>query len=66
MAHTFASLKILGKSDLARLAIDYQNNFDTALNYINSKLLDLKNKFTKLSQIWKFSRMLRTNKLIRF
>ena len=61
MAHTFASLKILGKSDLARLVIDYQNNFDTALNYINSKLLDLKNKLTKLSQIWKFSRMLPTN-----
>ena len=61
MAHTFASLKIFGKSDLASLVLDYQNNFDTALNYINSKLLDLKNKLTKLSQIWKFSRMLPTN-----
>ena len=40
--------KKLGKSDLARLAIDYQNKFDTILNNINSELLDLKNKFTKL------------------
>ena len=55
MAHTFASLEKLEKSDLARLAMDYQNKFDTVLNNINSELLDLKND---LSQIWKFPEML--------
>ena len=48
MAHTLASLEKLGKSDLARLVIDYQNKCDTVLNNINSELLDLKNIFTKL------------------
>ena len=48
MAHALASLKKLRKYDLARLAIDYQNKFDAILNNINSELLDLKNKFTKL------------------
>ena len=57
MAHTFASLEKLEKSDLARLAMDYQNKFDTVLNNINSELLDLKND---LSQIWKFPEMLIT------
>ena len=41
MVHTLASLKKLGKSDLAKLAIDYQNKFDTVLNNVNSELLDL-------------------------
>ena len=36
------------KYDLARFAIDYQNKIDAILNNINSELLDLKNKFTKL------------------
>ena len=31
MAHTLASLKKLRKSDLARLVMDYQKKFDTAL-----------------------------------
>ena len=48
MTHTFPSPKELGKSDLARLVIVYQNKFDTKLNNINSELLYLKNKFTKL------------------
>ena len=48
MAHTLESLGKLGKSDLARLVVDYQNRFDVALNNKNSELLDLKNKFTKL------------------
>ena len=61
MAHTFASLKNMGKSDLAKLLIDYQNKLDTVLNNINSEILDLKNKFTKLSQIWKFPKMLPIN-----
>ena len=61
MAHTLASLEKLGKSDLARLVMDYQNKFDTVLNNINSELLDLKNKFTKLSQIWKFPEILIIN-----
>ena len=38
----------LRKYDLARFAIDYQNKIDAILNNINSELLDLKNKFTKL------------------
>ena len=56
MAHTLASLEKLGKSDLARLVIDYQNKFDTVLNNINSELLDLKNKFTKLESDLEISR----------
>ena len=48
MAHTLASLEKLGKYDLARLVMDYQNKFDTVLKNIDSELLDLKNKFTEL------------------
>ena len=48
LAHTLSSLEKFGKSDLTRLVIDYQNNFDTILNNINFEPLDLKNKFTKL------------------
>ena len=55
MAHTFASLEKLEKSDLARLAMNHQNKFDTVLNNISYELLDLKNN---LSQIGKFPEML--------
>ena len=63
MAHTLASLEKLGKSDLARLVMDYQNKFDTVLNNINSELLDLKNKFTKLESDLEISRNI-NNKLV--
>ena len=63
MAHTLASLEKLGKSDLARLVIDYQNKFDTVLNNITSELLDLKNKFTKLESDLEISRNV-NNKLV--
>ena len=63
MAHTLASLEKLGKSDLARLVMDYQNKFDTVLNNINSELLDLKNKFTKLESDLEISRNV-NNKLV--
>ena len=63
MAHILASLEKLGKSDLTRLVIDYQNKFDTVLNNINSELLDLKNKFTKLESDLEISRNV-NNKLI--
>ena len=63
MAHTVASLEKLGKSDLARLVMDYQNKFDTVLNNINSELLDLKNKFTKLESDLEISRNI-NNKLV--
>ena len=56
MAHTLASLEKLGKSDLARLVIDYQNKFDTVLNNVNSEQMDLKNKFTKLEPDLEISR----------
>ena len=56
MAHTLASLEKLGKSDLARLVIDYQNKFDTVLNNINSELLDLKNKFINFESDLEISR----------
>ena len=56
MAHTLVSLEKLGKSDLARLVIDYHNKFDTALNNMNSELLDLKNKFTKFEPDLEISR----------
>ena len=51
MAHTLVSLEKLGNSDLARLVMGYQNKFDTALNNINPKLLDLKNKFKDMVRI---------------
>ena len=63
MAHALASLEKLGKSDLARLVLDYQNKFDTVLNIINSELLDLKNKFTKLESDLEISRNI-NNKLV--
>ena len=63
MAQTLASLKKLGKSNLARLVIDYQNKFDTVLNNINSELLDLKNKVTKLESDLEISRNV-NNKLV--
>ena len=52
-----------GKSDLARLVMDYQNKFDTILNNINSELLDLKNKFTKFESDLEISRNI-NNKLV--
>ena len=58
MAHTFASLEKLEKSDLARLAMNHQNKFDTVLNNISYELLDLKNN---LSQIGKFPEILIIN-----
>ena len=63
MAHTLAYLEKLRKSDLARLVMDYQNKFDTVLNNINSELLDLKNKFTKLESDLEISRNI-NNKLV--
>ena len=47
----------------AGLVIDYQNKFDTVLNDINSELLDLKNKFTKLESDLEISRNV-NNKLV--
>ena len=43
--------------------MDYQNKFDTVLNNINSELLDLKNKFTKLESDLEISRNV-NNKLV--
>ena len=63
MAHTLVSLEKLGKSDLARLVIDYHNKFDTALNNMNSELLGLKNEFTKLESDLEISRNV-NNKLV--
>ena len=63
MTVTLASLEKLGKSDLARLVIDYQNKFDTVLNNMNSELLDLKNNFAKLESDLEISRNV-NNKLV--
>ena len=63
MAHTLASREKLGKSDLAKLVIDYQNKFDIVLNTINSELLDLKNRFTKLESDLEISKNV-NNKLV--
>ena len=63
MAVTLASLQKLGKSNFARLVIDYQNKFDTVLNNINSELLDLKNNFVKLESDLEISRNV-NNKLV--
>ena len=63
MAHALAFPEKLGKSDLARLVMDYQKKFDTILNNINSELLDLKNKFTKLESDLEISRNI-NNKLV--
>ena len=48
MAHTLVSLEKNGEIWIASLVMDYKNKLDTVLNNINSELLDLKNKFTKL------------------
>ena len=56
MVHTLASPEKLGKYDLARLVIDYQNKFGTVLNNINSELLDLKNKFINFESDLEISR----------
>ena len=48
MAHTIPSLEKMKHSDSARFRMNYKNKFDTVLSNINSELLDLKNKFTKL------------------
>ena len=61
MTHTLASLEKLGKSDLAKLVIDYQNKVDTVLN--NVYKLDFKNKFTKLESDLEISRNV-NNKLV--
>ena len=63
MAHTLAFLEKLGKPDLARSVIDFQNKFDTILHNTNSELLDLKNKFNKLESDLKISKNV-TNKLV--
>ena len=63
MAVTLASLQKLGKSNFARLVIDYQNKFDTVLNNIKSELLDLKNNFVKLESDLEISRNV-NNKLV--
>ena len=55
MVQSLISLEKLGKFDLARLLGDYQNKFDTVLNNINSELLDLKNKYTKLESYLEIS-----------
>ena len=62
MAHSLASLKKLGKSDLTRLVRDYQNKFDTVLNNINSELLDFKNKSTKFESDLEISK--NVNKMV--
>ena len=61
MTHTLASLEKLGKSDLAKLVIDYQNKVDIVLN--NVYKLDFKNKFTKLESDLEISRNV-NNKLV--
>ena len=63
MAYTLVSLEKLGKSVFARLAMDYQNKFDTVLNNTNSELLDLKDKVTKLQSDLEISRKI-NNKLV--
>ena len=63
MAHTLAFLEKLGRPDLARSVIDFQNKFDTILHNTNSELLDLKNKFNKLESDLKISKNV-TNKLV--
>ena len=63
MAHTLASLEKLGKSDLAKVVMGYQNKFDTELNNIHSELLDLKKKFTKLESDLEISQNV-SNKLV--
>ena len=53
----------MGKSDLARVVMDYQNKFDIVINNINSELLDLKNEFTKFESDLEISRNV-NNKLV--
>ena len=42
MAHTENSLSRLNKDDLIRLALDYQQKYDAALDKIRKELADLR------------------------
>ena len=48
MAYSFSSLMKLTRDTLANIALDYQHKIDNSLGSINTKLLELTTKFSKM------------------
>ena len=48
MTHSHSSLIKLIREELVNIVLDYQHKFDNSLGFINSELLELKSKFTKI------------------
>ena len=48
MAYSLSSLIKLTREELVNIVLDYQHKFDNSLGFINSELLELKSKFTKI------------------
>ena len=48
MAYSHSSLIKLTREELANIVLDYQHKFDSSLGSINTELLELKAKFTKM------------------
>ena len=56
MTHSLSSLIKLTTEELANVVLDYQHKFDNSLGFINSELLELKSKFTKIKSDLAISR----------
>ena len=56
MTHSVSSLIKLTTEELANIVLDYQHKFDNSLGFINSELLELKSKFTKIKSDLAISR----------
>ena len=48
MAVSLNALKKLTKEELSNMVIEYQNEFDNILSNINTKLISLRERFTKM------------------
>ena len=48
MAMSLNALKKLTKEELSNMVIEYQNEFDNILSNINTKLISLRERFTKM------------------
>ena len=56
MTHSLSSLIKLTTEELANTVLDYQHKFDNSLGFINSEILELKSKFTKIKSDLAISR----------
>ena len=48
MAVSLNALKKLTKEELSNMVIEYQNEFDNILSNINTELISLRERFTKM------------------